>query len=124
MCLYNKLLILCNKYQVNLGENDIKIIILTYYNNRVNKVVNQFPIYINKPEYRKKKSKALNKYKVFLLHCSISNIHLYLVYMSFLGEVVTCAQTFIYLSFSIMHLLLIAFSIGIIKIYIYIFNLE
>lgn len=93
----------CNKYQVNLGENDIKIIILTYYNNRVNKVVNQFPIYINKPEYRKKKSKARNKYKVLLLHCSISNIHLYLVYMSFLGEVVTCAQTFIYLSIILQH---------------------
>ena len=32
MCLYNKPLVLCNKYQANLGENDIKTIILMYYN--------------------------------------------------------------------------------------------
>ena len=49
------------------------------------------------------KSKTLNKSKVLLLRCSISNIRLYLVHMSFLGEVVTCAQTSIYFNIILQH---------------------
>lgn len=48
------------------------------------------------------KSKALNKYKVLLLHYSIFNICLYLTYMTFLKHIVTYAQTSIY-STSLQH---------------------
>lgn len=49
------------------------------------------------------KCKVLNRYKVLLLDSSITNIHLYLVYMSFLREVITYTQTSMYFNIILQH---------------------